>query len=34
MKNGRAAAMKTDALVIQVPVMQTEKEFEQFTIQN
>jgi hypothetical protein len=33
MKNGQAARdEKTDALVIEVPVMQTEKEFEQFTI--
>jgi hypothetical protein len=33
LKNGQAARdEKTDALVIEVPVMQTEKEFEQFTI--
>lgn len=33
MKNGQAARDENaDALVIEVPVMQTEKEFEQFTI--
>jgi len=33
MKNGQAARdEKSDALLIEVPVMQTEKEFEQFTI--
>jgi hypothetical protein len=33
MNNGQAARdIKSDALVIEVPVMQTEKEFEQFTI--
>ncbi len=33
MKNGQAARdEKTDALIFEVPVMQTEKEFEQFTI--